>query len=452
MRPGTVVAVAVAPLLLLVLLLARPSIDGDWENHPAHFWLVLGAAIAATALGFSVTTAARRRQDARLLLISFAFIVSAAFLGLHALATPGVLLGSNAGFELATPIGLVLAAFFAAAASLELSSARADAVLRAAPVVIGVLAALVAGWAVVSLAELPPLDDPLLAEQLDGWQLVLAALGCALYGIAAFGFLRLHRHRQERFVLAFAVAFVLLAEAMVVIAWARNWQVSWWEWHILMLTSFLLIAFLARAEWHEERFSSLYLDETLAGAREVSVLIADLAGYTAFSEQHAADDVAAMLNGYFGPIIPLMERAGGEVHQIVGDELMVIFGKDATVGDHAYRASRAALVLQRVAQRIADGKDAWPSFRVGVSSGEVHAGVVGATRGHRKHGVIGDVVNLAARLQAAAPVGGVLIAEATFHELGSAAVVEALPPMRVKGKREPVPAYVLLRLSAPQER
>jgi class 3 adenylate cyclase len=452
MRTRTWVAVAVAPLLLLVVLLARPGIDGDWENHPAHFWLVLGSAIAATALGFSVTTAARRRRDARLLLISFAFIVSAAFLGLHALATPGVLLGANAGFELATPVGLVLAAFFAAAASLELSSARSEDVLRGAPVVIAVLAGLVAAWAVVSLAELPPLDGALPAEQLDGWQLVLAALGCALYGIAAFGFLRLHRRRQERFVLAFAFAFVLLAEAMVVIAWARNWQVSWWEWHILMLTSFLLIAFLARAEWHEERFSSLYLDETLAGAREVSVVIADLAGYTAFTERHTAEDVAAMLNAYFGSLIPLMERAGGEVHQIVGDELMVIFGKDATLRDHAYRAARAALVLQRVAQRVAEGEDGWPRFRVGVSSGEVHAGVVGAATGHRKHAVIGDVVNLGARLQAAAPVGGVLISESTFRELGSAAVVEAVPSLQVKGKRDPVTAYVLHRLSAHQSR
>jgi class 3 adenylate cyclase len=448
MRPGTLVAVAVAPLLLLVVLLARPTIDGDWENHPAHFWLVLGAAIAATALGFSVTTAARRRRDARLLLISFAFIVSAAFLGLHALATPGVLLGSNAGFELATPVGLVLAAAFAAASSLELSTARADFVLRAAPVVIGSLALLIGAWAVVSLAELPPLDDPLLAEQLDGWQLILAALGCALYGIAGFGYLRLYGRRQERFILAFALAFVLLAEAMVVIAWARNWQVSWWEWHILMVGSFLLIAFLARAEWHEERFSSLYLDETLAGAREVSVVIADLAGYTSYTERHPADDVAAMLNAYYGPIIPLMERAGGEVHQIVGDELMIVFGKDAAIDDHAYRAARAALVLQRVARRIADGEDGWPRFRVGVSSGEVHTGVVGAARGHRKHGVIGDVVNLAARLQAAAPVGGVLIGEATFRELGSTAVVEAVPPMHVKGKREAVTAYVLHRLSS----
>ena len=448
MHTGTWVVVAAAPLLLLVVLLARPEIDGAWENHPAHFWLVLGAALVATALGLSVTTAARRRRDARLLLISLAFIVSAAFLGLHALATPGVLLGPNAGFELATPVGLLLAAAFCAVAAIELRSAQSEAVLRWAPGMLVGLGLLVAAWAAVSLAELPPLDDPLAEEELDGWQLVLAAAGVALFGIAAFGFLRLYRRRQERFVLAMALAFVLLAEAMVVIAWAVNWQLSWWEWHILMLGSFLLIAFVARAEWHEERFSALYLDETLAGARDVSIVLADLAGYTAYSERHAADEVAAMLNAYFGAIIPLMERAGGEVHQIVGDELMIIFGKDGRLTDHPYRAARAALVLQRVADRIATGNDDWPHFRVGVSSGEVHIGVVGAATGHRKHGVVGDVVNLAARLEAAAPVGGVLIAEETFRGLGSRAVVEAVPPMQVKGKREPVTAFRLHRLAA----
>jgi class 3 adenylate cyclase len=154
-----------------------------------------------------------------------------------------------------------------------------------------------------------------------------------------------------------------------------------------------------------------------------------------------------MLNAYFGRIIPLMERAGGEVHQIVGDELMVLFGKDAAVSDHAFRAARAALLLQRVAERTAADHPDWPRFRVGVSSGEVHAGVVGAARGHRKHGVVGDVVNLAARLEAAAPVGGVLIGEETFRELGAAAVVEPLPPMRIKGKRDPVTAYRLHRLA-----
>jgi adenylate cyclase len=57
---------------------------------------------------------------------------------------------------------------------------------------------------------------------------------------------------------------------MLVIVFARNWRVSWWEWHLLMLVAFVAIAVAAWTEWHEERFSPLYLDETLAGTREVS--------------------------------------------------------------------------------------------------------------------------------------------------------------------------------------
>jgi class 3 adenylate cyclase len=138
-----------------------------------------------------------------------------------------------------------------------------------------------------------------------------------------------------------------------------------------------------------------------------------------------------------------MEEAGGEVHQIIGDELMVVFGKQGDDPEHAARAARAGLLLQRTAEGIARDHDDWPRFRVGVNSGEVLAGIVGGARGHRKHGIVGDVVNLAARLQAEAPVGGVLIGEATFRRLGGRAVVEALPPRRVKGKEEPVAAYLL---------
>ena len=446
MRVVPWIAVLAAPLVLLAVLLARPEVDVGWENHPAHFWLVLAAAALATALGYAVHAAARRRRDARLLLISLAFIASTGFLALHALATPGVLLGKNAGFELATPVGLVMAGAFAAASTIELSPARADAVVRRADLLLGGLVAVLVAWAVVSLSGLPPLDDPLAAEQLDGWQLALAALGITLYAVAAVGYARLYRRRPERFVFVVALAFVLLAEAMVVIAWATNWRVSWWEWHVVMLTSFILVAAAARAEWHEERFSALYLDETLAGAKDVSIMFADLAGFTSFSERHDAEEVASMLNAYFERLVPLMESAGGEVHQIVGDELMVVFGKHGGVPDHALRAARAGLRLQQDASEVARGHDGWPRFRVGVSSGEVYAGVVGAARGHRKHGVVGDVVNLTARLQAEAPVGGVLIGEGTFRALGERAVVEPLPPRVVKGKREPVHAYVLLDL------
>ncbi|MEX2611933.1 MAG: adenylate/guanylate cyclase domain-containing protein [Gaiellaceae bacterium] len=443
MHTGSWIAIVAAPLVLLGLLLARPAIDLDWENQQAHFWLVLGAAALATTLGWAVSVAARRRRDARLFLISLAFIASSGFLGLHALATPSVLLGPNAGFELATPAGLVVAGVFAAASSLELQPDRAQAVVRSANVLLGALIGLMAVWAAVSLAELPPLDDPLAAEQLDGWQLVLAAVGVGLYGLAALGFVRLYRRRPTRFVFAFTFAFVLLAEAMVVIAWARNWQLSWWEWHILMLGAFLVIGHAARTEWHEERFSALYLDETLAGAKDVSIVLADLQGFTSYSERHEPAEVASMLNAYFERIVPLMERSGGEVHQIVGDEIMVVFNKDGGQPDHPERAARAGLLLQKAARGVSRDHDDWPRFRVGVNSGEVLAGVVGGTTGHRKHGIVGDVVNLAARLQAEAPLGGVLIGEGTFRRLGGRAVVEVLPPRHVKGKEEPIVAYVL---------
>jgi adenylate cyclase len=449
MRLAPWLVLVAAPLALFGLLLARPAVDERWENQPAHFWLVLTAAAIATALGYAISVAARRRRDARLFLISLALIASAGFLGLHALATPGVLLGKNAGFELATPMGLLLAGVFAAASATELGPARAAFVVRIAPFLLALLFGVMALWAVVSLAELPPLKGPLAAEKLDGWQLVLAALGLALYALAALGYFRLYRRRPSRFVFAFVLAFAFLAEAMVVIAWARNWQVSWWEWHVLMLGSFVVIGLVARAEWHEERFSALYLDETLAGSQDVSIVLADLGGFTSYSERHEPGEVAAMLNAYFERLVPLMEASGGEVHQIVGDELMVIYNKEGQTPDHPARAARAALLLQRAATRVSEDHEDWPRFRVGVNSGEVHAGVLGGASGHRKHAVVGDVVNVAARLQAEAPVGSILIGEATFRRLGGGAVVEALPPQRVKGKEMPVSAYELLALRKP---
>ena len=306
-RPVWIAAV-VAPLAVFAILLARPQADRIWESHPAHFWTVLAAAGASMAVGWAVSSAGRRRRDARLFLVSLACLASAGFLGLHALATPGVLLGKNAGFELATPIGLVIASAFAAASSVEFGPHGSARILRVGPAALGGLVLVLALWGIVSLASLPPLDAPLATEELNGWQLFLAAVGIAFYSLAALGYLRLYRRRRARFVIAVTVAFALLAEAMVVIAWARNWHASWWLWHVLMLASFLLIAETARTEWHEERFAALYLDQTLAGARDVSVLLADLSGFTSFAESHRPEEVTAMLNAYFGAIVPLMER------------------------------------------------------------------------------------------------------------------------------------------------
>jgi adenylate cyclase len=95
---------------------------------------------------------------------------------------------------------------------------------------------------------------------------------------------------------------------------------------------------------------------------------------------------------------------------------------------------------------LAERHPDWPRFRTGLNSGEVLAGLVGGPSGHRKHGVVGDTVNLAARLESVAPVGGVVVGAETAAALPPDAVLERLPLLEVKGKDEPVEAYVLHRL------
>jgi class 3 adenylate cyclase len=304
---------------------------------------------------------------------------------------------------------------------------------------------LIVAWGVVSILELWPLDSPVSLEQLNGYQVVLAVIGLVFYAFAAAGYLRIYLRRQQQFVLAVAVAFTLLAEAMFVIAWATNWHLSWWEWHVLMALAFAAIALAARVEWHEERFSALYLDQTLAGARDVSLLFADLKGYTSFAERTPPAEVAKVLAAYWDRLVPLLENAGGEVHQIIGDAVMVIFNKQGDTPDHAQTAARAALSFQTAAAEVAGPHPDWPRFRVGLNSGEVVAGVIGA-RGHRKHGVVGDTVNLAARLESTASAGEVVVGAETARRLPPGTTLERLGELDLKGKSAPVEAYVLRAL------
>jgi adenylate cyclase len=210
-----------------------------------------------------------------------------------------------------------------------------------------------------------------------------------------------------------------------------------------MAISFGAIAAAAYAEWYEERFSALYLDETLAGRRDVTVLFADLAGFTPFSETRGPEDVHAMLLAYWGELTPMItDEFGGEVQDFVGDQIFAIFNKRGDLPDHALHAARAALELQRRAEVLRAQHPEWPRFRVGLNSGPVLAGIVG-NRGHRIHGVFGDTVNLGARLQGHAPPGGVVIGDATRERLPSGVGVRSLPEFHVKGKQEPIAAFVL---------
>ena len=350
--------------------------------------------------------------------------------------------GRTAGFVIATPIGLLIAAGFAAASAMALPSEQAHAVMEHARALRGALLAVIAAWAAFSLARLAPLDDTSAAEVATGPLAAIAVVAVGLYAYAAWRYLELYRERGAGMLLGITCAFVLLAEAMIAVAFARNWHATWWEWHLLMLAAFALVARSARHEWREERFSSLYLGETAAGKHEVSVIFADLCGFTAFSEHRDPREVSSMLNAYFEVAIPKVVREhGGEIDKLVGDQIMATFNRRGDQPDHAVQAARAALAIQEVTQIVAAEHPTWPRFRVGVNTGEAMVGVLGA-EGGRGYTVIGDAVNVAARLEASAPLGRVAIGGETLRRLPRAQT-EPLGPIRVKGKADPVDAYVL---------
>jgi class 3 adenylate cyclase len=439
---GLTALVLLIPLAGLVLLLQAPRLDVHWEHHPAHFWLVLLTAALSAVLAYATGAAAVRRGDARVLFVSLAFLSAAGFLGLHALATPKVLLDTpNAGFTLATPVGVALASVFAFLSSLTLSGIRLGRQLRAA------LLALMALWAVASVLRLPPLHGTAVPEVADGILTTLAVPAVLLYAVAAGRYLRTWWARPSLMVLSMISAFVLLAEAMVALVFARNWALSWWEWHVLMLAAFVLVVAGVRIQWYEERFADLYQEDTVSGRRELSVLFADLQGFTTFSEQHDPAEVAMMLNTYFEVVVPpVVRRHGGDVDRIIGDALMVTFNKRGDQPDHAARAAAAGLSLQEAAAAVRESHPNWPPFRVGINSGIASVSLLG-TEGGRTHTVIGDTVNVASRIEGAAPGGGVAIGPRT-RELLPQARTESLGPVSLKGKADPVEVYRLLELRA----
>jgi class 3 adenylate cyclase len=438
------------PLVGLGLLLASASYDVPWEHHPSHFWLVLSSAALSAVLAYATGAAAVLRGDARVLLVSLAFLSSAGFLALHALATPGVMLSTpNPGFVLATPVGLALGSLFAAASSVDLSGERGVRTVGHGRALRVALLVVMAVWAAASLLQIPPLHEAMVAEQAQGLLAVMAVPTVLLYAVASARYVRLWLARPSLMLLSMTAAFVLLAEATIAVVLARNWHLSWWEWHVLMLMAFGLVAAGARIQWHEERFADLYLRDTRAGSRDMSVLFADLQGFTSFSEQHTPAEVTQMLNTYFEVAVPpVVRRFGGDVDRIIGDALMVTFNKRGDQPDHASRAAGAALALQEETAKVASHHANWPRFRVGVNSGPVSVSLLG-TEGGRTHTIIGDTVNTASRIEGKAPAGGVAIGPGTKALLPQA-VTQTLGELDLKGKAETVEAHLLISLGEPQ--
>ncbi len=441
---------AALPLVGFASLLLRSQLDPHFENYRAHF-LVFGAVGGlAFALGYAAGEAAERRRDARVLLLSLAFMATGGFLGLHALGTEGVLFDDeHAGFMTAIPVGLFVAAGFAAASAFidlrpELGPwlIRRRSLLRA-----GLLATMVV-WFVWTVADLPPFNAPDSEAARHSPLAVLAIVGMVVYAASAVRYWRLFRHDRKLLPAAVAACFLLLAEAMVGVAVTgeRKWHASWWEWHGLIVTAYVVIGFAANREWRDERFRDLYLSTTRERRQHVSVLFADLVGFTSFAERLEPLAVAKVLDAYWSIAAPLLTRRfGGDVEKFIGDGIVATFNSRGDQRDHAVRAARAALALQEELAVLTDTHPGWPRMRVGVNSGEAVLREVGGA-GFVAYPFVGDTINTGSRLESLAPAGGVLIGEDTFEQLPEGAVVEAKRHLQIKGKNDLVRAYVLLAL------
>jgi class 3 adenylate cyclase len=177
---------------------------------------------------------------------------------------------------------------------------------------------------------------------------------------------------------------------------------------------------------------------------EVTVLFADLRGYTTWAERTSPTEVVAMLNGAFAVVVPIVLAEGGTVAQFMGDAIMTIFNAPTPQPDHALRAARAALAMQRGIAALPDA-DRRPQFRVGINTGPALVGNIGAAA-IRNFSAIGDTTNLAARLQTYAPEGSVVIGATTYELIRDSVVVRPLGAPHLKGKVDAVEVYELLGL------
>jgi class 3 adenylate cyclase/CheY-like chemotaxis protein len=178
---------------------------------------------------------------------------------------------------------------------------------------------------------------------------------------------------------------------------------------------------------------------------EASVLFSDIRGFSTLAEQLSARQVAAILARHLSAMAEVVLAHGGTIDKFAGDAVMAVFGAPDPMPDHAERALRCALAMQARQQEL--NWESWAEgvppleMGIGVNSGTVIAGTVGGG-GRLEYTVVGDAVNVAQRLQSEAG-GGQILASTSSVEMAPGVSAQALGPLTVKGRKEPVSAYLV---------
>jgi len=174
--------------------------------------------------------------------------------------------------------------------------------------------------------------------------------------------------------------------------------------------------------------------------KQVTILFADVSGFTAMSEIMDAEDVRETMNALWWRVDQCILDYNGNIDKHIGDAVMAVWGVDEAREDDPELAIRAALKMQTAVYTFARQQNIALKMRIGLNTGSVFLGEVGITA---EFTAMGDAVNIASRLERAAPIGGILISHAVYRHVRGLFDVEIQAPFVVKGKAEPLQTYVV---------
>lgn len=182
---------------------------------------------------------------------------------------------------------------------------------------------------------------------------------------------------------------------------------------------------------------------SISGERKlVTVMFADISGFTALAETMDPEAVRDLVNNCFDHLVPIIEKYEGTVEKFIGDEIMTIFGAPVAHENDPERALRTALDMMEGMKKFNADHNLDMGIHIGINTGLVIAGGIGS-EGQQQYGVMGDTVNLASRLEDLSERGEILVGLDTYRLTAPLFKFEPLAPVRVKGKAEPVPVYRL---------
>jgi len=185
-------------------------------------------------------------------------------------------------------------------------------------------------------------------------------------------------------------------------------------------------------------------DTQLSGERRiVTILFADISGFTAMSEKMDPEQVRSLMNSCFDKLVPIIEKYGGVVDKFIGDEIMALFGAPVAHEDDPVRAMRSALEMMKTLEAFNNHQSVNLGMHVGINTGLVVTGGIGS-QGRQQFSVMGDAVNIASRLESISERGEIFVGPDTYKNANSLFTFEILEPIQIKGKSDPVQVYKLL--------